>query len=1045
MRSKFKWIYALLVALTMQFSFAQDKTVTGTISDAQGALPGANILVKGTTRRVTTDFDGKYAIKAKEGEVLVFSFVEMANIERTVGASNVISVSMKSSNILNEVVVQGYRTVTKKSAVVSSASVSSKTIENRPNANVMNTLQGQLAGVNIASGTGQPGAKSTVIIRGLGTLTGNSDPLYVIDGFPSNSDNFRSFNSNDIESVSVLKDAAAISEYGSRGSNGVIVVKTKTASFGENKTTFRYSSVYGLTNLQRPKYNFANAQQLLQIEKNAETADPVKYFTFGGSLTDAQIASYGVNQDWVNYFFNQGTSSNNNISIENNGKNLNAFTSIGYFTQDGILKTTGLQRFNFRSNINGKSENERFKFQVVTSLGHSKNNEATNLGTGAINRNYVLGAYQAAPYLAASTYVNSGQTLLDYAGVNAVPNGTDDLSQTPYFLIDKLQQYSNLTEETRFDVATDFSYKLAKGLTARSKVSGQLLSTRFFQAENPRSFNALLFNRAGLGSVINSVLANTGVFTEFDGFEDINQRREFIFNNLWQLNYNKVIGKHTFNISANAEYNHSRLNTNNLRQNGLDIGLFVPNTGVGYIADNTTGTNDFYVPTISAANVRTDLISYFGSVDYDFNSKFGLVGSYRWDSSSRFLADDRLGQFYSIGGRYNLDEESFIKNLNFVNVLKLRGSYGTVGNLRILDGSVYAGINPPRYVTTFAAAAAAGTYAGASTYVATIGSAGLRWETTKSWNVGLDFELFNSRIKGAFDVYNKKTVDLFFTDPQASIIGASSFLRNSNTTVNNNGVELNLSYDVIRDKVNDITLTVRGNGAYNKNRVDGITVNNGKITNGNLVNRNGGPAFEYNLIPYAGVNPVNGNLLFQSALGGLTENPTENDRVLTGKNYLPVYQGGFGFDLNVKGFFLSSNFTFAQQVWRFDYDEAALYQQSGIGDFNKSSDLLNSWTPSNTGSNLPSLAATNEGQDGNSDRYLRDASYIRLRNVQFGYVVPKRFLDKTFIKGLTFTLQGENLVTFTKWKGFDAESTRTNDQSQYPTPKIVTFGVDLKF
>lgn len=944
--------------------------------------------------------------------------------------------------------------MTKKNAVTAAATVSAKTIENRPNANVMNTLQGQLAGVNITAGTGQPGSKSTVIIRGLGTLNGNSDPLYVIDGFPSNSDNFRSFNPNDIESVSVLKDAAAIAEYGSRGSNGVIVVKTKTAKFDESKTSFKFSTSYGVNQLQNPKYKIANARQLLQIEKNAVAASPTRFNGFGASLSDAQIASYQINEDWVDYFFRPGSTINHNLSVENNGKQLNSFTSLGYFTQDGILETTGLQRFSFRSNINGKSVNEKFKFQVNTAVNHSKNNEATGLGTGGVNRNYVLGAYQSAPYLSAGSYVNSAQTFLDYAGYGKALPGTADLSQTPYMLIDKLKQYSNLTEETRVDVATEFSYKITNDLTARSRVSGQLLSARFFQSENPRSFNALLFNRAGTGlpggtGVVASLLGNNGgiagnfAFTEFDGFEQINQRREFYFNNLFQLAYNKVVGLHTFNASVNAEYNHSRLHVNNFTQNGLDIALFKPNTGAGYITDNTTGTNDFYVPTIAASNLRNDLISYFASVDYDFNNKYGVVGSYRRDGSSRFLKDDRYGNFWSVGARWNIDEEEFMNSLEFIDVLKLRGSYGTVGNQRIVNGTLFAGIVPPAYVTTFAAPAAAGTYAGAPTFNPTFGAPGLQWETTIQWNLGLDFEFFKSRLRGSFDKYNKVTEDQFFTDPQSPIFGATGFLRNSEAAVTNDGFELALAYDIIRNS--DMTLTVRANGSYNKNSLSGITANDGKIPSGNFINRNGGPAFEYYTIPYAGVNPANGNLLFKSVLGGTTENPTEADRIETGKNYLPVYQGGFGFDFNYKGFFVSSTFTFAADVWRFDNDLEGFYSQSGIGDFNKSSDLLNAWTTTNTTSNIPRIDASNEGQDDNSDRFLRNASYIRLRNLQVGYNVPQRFLDKTFMTGLSFTLQGENLVNFTKWEGFDPESDRTGDSRQYPTPKIFTFGVDLKF
>ena len=267
MRSKFKWIFTLLLALSMQFSFAQEKTVTGVVSDNSGPVPGANIVVKGTTRSAQTDFDGKYSIKAKQGEILVISYVGMTDVTVKVGAATNYNAKLQDGVKLDEVVIQGYREVSKKTAVTAQATVNSKTIENRPNANVINTLQGQLAGVNITANSGQPGAKSSVVIRGVGTYSGSSDPLYVIDGFPSNSDNFRSINPNDVASVDVLKDAAAISAYGSRGSNGVIVIKTKKGKFGESKTTFRYSTQYGVSDLQKPKYSYATSKQLLKIER----------------------------------------------------------------------------------------------------------------------------------------------------------------------------------------------------------------------------------------------------------------------------------------------------------------------------------------------------------------------------------------------------------------------------------------------------------------------------------------------------------------------------------------------------------------------------------------------------------------------------------------------------------------------------------------------------------------------------------------------------------------------------------------------------------
>ncbi len=1014
MRSKFKWIFTLLVALSMQFSFAQEKTVTGVVSDDKGTLPGANVVVKGTSTGVQTDMDGKYSIKVKQGETLVYSFIGMQDQSKVVGASNTINVKLAAvAKVLEEVVIQGYRSVTKKQAVTAAATVNAKTIENRPNANAINTLQGQLAGVNITGNTGQPGAKSSVVIRGVGSINGNTDPLYVIDGFPSNSDNFRSINPNDIATVDVLKDAAAISQYGSRGANGVIVIKTKKGSYGEGKTVFRYNTIYGSSELQTPRYSYANAKQLLKIEQ-------VFGAGLGSTLTDQEINAYGVDTDWVDYFFRTAVSSQHNFSIENSSKNLNSFTSVSYLNQDGVLFTTGLQRFTVRNNITGKSNNEKFRYSANIGIGHSKNNEATNLGGGAINRNYVTGAYLGAPYIPLDLYENSAQ-------LNDLYNADGTLLYTPLFLVDKLQTYVNLTEESRFNVATEASYQITKDLTATMRTSGELLSTRFHQAEFPISFNAFIFPFADGG---------------FAGFEDINQRREFLFNNLWQLDYNKTFGKHTFNVNVNAEYNHSRFNSNNFRQRGLDPKFFVPDTGVGYIPDNAL--NDFRVPSISAGRLRNDLISYFGSLDYDFNKKYGIVGSYRIDGTSRFIGDNQFDSFWSVGARWNIDEEAFMDGLSFIDVLKVRGSIGTVGNQRIVNGTIYSGNNPPAFADIFSNST--NVYNNGAGFNIAFGYPDLRWETTEQWNAGMDFEMFK-RLRGSFDVYNRKTVDLFIEEPIVPGVGDldNIIVKNSDAFVRNRGLEVNIAYDVIKNA--NTTLTLRANGSYNENRVGGIVANDGQLFAGGgfFLTQNGGQINEPFVYPYIGVNPENGNLLFEDINGNPTETPVQADRRASGNNRLPVYQGGFGFDFDYKGFFVSTTFTFVQDVWRFDYDLENLYDPTNIGVFNVSDDLINAWNPTNTGSSIPALNAANLGLDDESDRFLRDASYVRLRNAQIGYRVPKKFLDRTFFTDVALTLQGENLFNITNWQGFDPESDRTADVYQYPAVRQYTLGLDLKF
>ncbi|MFC7346681.1 SusC/RagA family TonB-linked outer membrane protein [Chryseobacterium zhengzhouense] len=905
---------------------------------------------------------------------------------------------------IEAITITGYRPTTEKTTTSAVVKIDEKTIENRPNPNVLNTIQGQLAGVNIASGSGQPGAKPTVIIRGVGTLNGNTDPLYVIDGFPSNSDSFRTLNSNDIASMEVLKDASAISEYGARGANGVIVIKTKSGKYNQG-LKFRYSTNFLVSSQQDNKYNYSDSRQLLTLEKRYGIGR-------GFGLTDDQINNYDINTNWRKVFFQTAIGQTHDFSITSGGENINSYTSVGYLDQEGVLRSTGLKRFSLRNNINGKSSNSKFNYSLNSGIAYSKNNLATNLGTADVNQNFVVGAMSAVPYVSPSEYQNYKQLFDLYSA-----DGT--LLYTPLMLLDKLQNFETNLGETRVDLATQASYKISDDFTAMVRTSGQYLATTTLQAQYPYSFNSLLF----IGN------------NQFGGSETNSVQRQFLFNNLYQLRYNKkFLDKHTIGLAANGEYNFSQLDFNSIRRNGLDPKTYVPGAGTGYVAD--TSTDDVYVPVTSNYMLRYNMISYFGSLDYDFDKKFGVSGTVRTDGTSRFNTGRQWGTFWSVGARVNL--ESLLSNSN-ISLLKLRGSYGTVGNQRIVDGSVFDGINPPLFYDVYGVGN--NVYGPNRGYSISFGYPELRWETTRIADLGVDFDFFK-RLSGSLEFYNKKTEDQFIDVPVSSPVGTSAIRQNSTADVTNKGIELNLKYDII--KRDDWQLSIRGNGAYNNQKVSGIP-GLGEIKSGNYNTANGGKISEYYVYRYAGVNQGNGNLLFYDKNGSLTETPTDNDRVMTGKNFLPEYQGGFGFDVSYKGFYASTTFTFVANIWRFDFDYAGLMDPTSLGSFNASSDLLNAWTPSNTNTTVPSLTAANLGLDGNSDRFIVDASYLRLRNVQLGYTLPQTILKGTFINNLSVYVQGENLFTVSKWRGWDPESNRAGDQNQYPTPRIFTLGLDVKF
>ncbi|MCW4467384.1 TonB-dependent receptor [Flavobacterium sp. MFBS3-15] len=1020
MKSKFTWIFTLLLAFFIQFSFAQERTVTGVVVDNTGMpIPSATVKVQGSSAPgVQTDFDGNYSIQAKPGDKVEISYVGMQTQVVTVSASGTVpNVTLTDDpTVLDNVVVEGYRNSTKPLSNIAVTTVTAKTIEGRPNASFIQTLQGQIPGLNISTGSGQPGANSTVILRGYGSINGKVEPLFVIDGVPLDADNFRSLNPNDIESVSVLKDAGATSIYGNRGANGVIIVKTKKGTF-DSPLQVKYTGITSFTEMQSNKYNVMNSRQLLGLEKTAQRG-------YGASLTDEEIAAYDINTNWKDVLFRTGTSQNHVLSLTGGGKNLSAYTSVGFFDQEGILIDTRLKRFNFRNNLTGRSNDGRFNYSTALTVNYSRRDEASNIGTGNVNINPVLGANQGVPYISPDWYTTS-QALVDMYRADATdPNniGAGSLLLSPLMQLDIMKKGTLQTEELKMIGNVQASYRLTDELTAGTTFGADYTQATGLQVQDPTSFNSLFFAQAG---------------EEYLGWQFESFARNVLFNTNVNLNFTKSWGDHTLDASAFTEYFKGHSKSFNYAQNGLDPKVFVPGNGAGFIPFDP-GTPTFYLPEVASGKGTAGLFSYFASADYDYKEKYGLSATIRRDASYRFAETNRWGTYWSVSGRWNIDRESFMEGSVF-QMLKLRASYGTTGNQNIFGESIFNAPNGAR--TLFAQGTG---YANQPAYIlGQLGNPDLQWETVAQANIGVDFEVFNRRLRGTFDVYRRTTDDLYQEAQLSAITGTYEILANGGS-LQNQGVEALLAYDVI--KSNDFMLTLNFNGSYNQNKLLDITTVNNFRDLGLTARDEGGSLGQFYLIKYAGVNPANGNLLFYTKDGQLTENPDQlDDRRLTGKTSIPTYQGGFGFDASYKGFFLTTQFSFVADIYRFDYDLEGLQDPTDIGTWNKTTDLLNAWTPDNRVTDIPSLTLTNKGMDANSDRYLKDASYVRLRYMSLGYSFSNKLLEKTPFTGLRAYFQAENLVTWTKWRGWDAESNRGADQYQYPTPRILSLGLEVQF
>lgn len=992
MKTKFNGILTLLLALVVQVSFAQEKTVSGTVTDKDGTLPGVSVLIKGTTKGGETDFDGKYSVKAKVGDVLVFSYLGYETVERKVGSANTINVKMvEGGEVLEEIVIESAYDIKRSKPTVNSSvtSLSAETIEGRPNASIVQTLQGQAAGVNITTGSGQPGANSQIIVRGIGTINGDAEPLFIIDGVPVDGDNFRSLNPNNIASVTVLKDAGATAIYGNRGANGVIIITTKSGKFN-SKLQVEYNYLNSYSALQDVNFDLLGSRDQLLLEQTYGAGR-------GSGLTTAEIdaLSSQIDTEWRDVFFRTAVTHSHNLRLSSGSETTASNISLGFFEQEGILVDSDLKRFNLDIKINGTSENKKFRYGVSTSMNYSKSNEPNSVGSGAINRNYVLGAFMSVPYISPDEYTNGAALLSPLL-----------FSNTPLFLLDRLATYTRFEEEVKVIMALNASYEVADGLKVNSRFGLDYIEEISTRAEGPTSFNALLFAASG---------DNT------PGFQQQQSNRFAAINFLNSINYSTIIDDvHTIDAGLYMEVIKTHGRSFGFFARGLDPRTFYPGDGSGFVFDNAN--NDFYVGTENANITETGLLSFFGNVDYDYNKKYGFSATVRRDASYKFRTSNRWGTFYSASARWNIDKEDFMEDSAF-GLLKLRASWGRTGNQSA------GGAN-----TVLDLFFTGGGYGGAnSIIVGNPANPDFKWETTEQANIGIDFEVWSRKLTGSLDVYRKNTTGLFVGLPTPSYFGVTTIAANSDGNLVNKGVDLSLRYNAITNE--DFSLKFNMAGNYNISERYGANITGVE---------EGGPLGQYFSIPYIGVNPANGNLLFLDINDNVTETPdADTDRRFTGKSAQPDANGSFGFEMDYKNFFLTTQFNFTLGVDRFDFDYSDAVDPTAIGQFRHSGDLLRAWTPTNRITDIPALRASNLGGP-QGTRFLFDSDYIRLRFVQLGYNFSKDVLDKFKLNKLRVYFNGENLVTFTGWRGYDAEGFAGTSRG-YPTPKTVSFGLEIGF
>ena len=709
-------------------------------------------------------------------------------------------------------------------------------------------------------------------------------------------------------------------------------------------------------------------RQLLQFQKTYGQG-------LGATLTDAEIEARHrqANTYWSDIFFRKGVTKSHDLAITSGSKNTNNFTSLGYFEQDGIFMNTNLKRFSVRNNFTGKSENSKFNYSINMNMNFSRSSGIDGSGTGAIFFNPFYNALKGLPYL--SPFDPDGSITRDGGLIAGDAGGiTPDVS--PYVLLNASMMNTDIQDEIKILGGINANYNFAKNLTAGMQMGLDYSGFKALEILHPES-------------LLGPFQVNGTNNTEFGGLQQESYSRDFRFNSLFSVNYNNTFDdKHTIDAGIFVEYIKAHFDGLNFNQFGLDPRLV--GTGAAFIpgdtfddADGNPNTEDTqpYIPTVGAFKLEEGLFSYFANVEYDYDARFGLSASVRRDASFRFVDDNKWGTFWSIGGRWNIDGEEFMDG-SVVNSLKIRGSFGTSGNQRI-NNAQYSALNLTRDLY-----GVGGSYNGTPSTVPTvIANTDLLWEETEQANIGLDFGVWNNRLSGSLDVYRKLTTELFQNTP-VSPINATSAINTNIGSMENEGVEVQLKYIVFDNA--DWDISINGNTSYNKNRIRELPSNFNGIVNqgGSTALIEGESIGTFYLVPYAGVNPSNGNALFYTLDGGLTEQLTDEDRRSTGKSIYPVWQGGFGTMVSYKGFELNTQWSYFADLYRNNLDYGQLEDTSiAADDSNRTVSVQTAWQNPGDITSVPRVGNGFNAVDyiNTSDRYLEDASFLRLRNILFGY------------------------------------------------------------
>jgi TonB-linked SusC/RagA family outer membrane protein len=1055
MKTKFKGILMLFLAFFVQITFAQEKTISGKVSESSRPLPGLSISIKGTSKGTETDFSGNYTIKAKTGDVLLFSYLGYKNVEKKIGSSNTISIILEEdADSLDKVVLVAYGSQSRASLTGSVSVIGAEQIENATYSNPIQGLEGLASGLRVIQSSGQPGADPIIRIRGFGSINADSAPLIVLDGVPY-SGALSSINPQDIASTTILKDASSTSLYGNKASNGVLLITTKSGK--SNKTQISVDTRIGVTQRAAKEYNITNStgefyEMYHSILANSEfyaqgqAGTPV---TIGAArqtasndligvlgynvydVSDATLidpttgklnstANLLVNDRWEDALFRDSASfSSTNLNISGGSEDITYYFSLGTQTDNGYTVGSSFERHTARLKVNAKKIANIVSLSGDVAYSKSYSQTVPSDGTTSFN-NAFSWTRRITPIYPVFQYDENWNPIVnannpsgmayDFGNVQVFPSGATRGPRNYAPGEHPLAVIENTTETNERD---NFNAALRAKIDLPFGIKFEYVANLLTEVDK-----GIDFTGPGAGAF---AFSNNGLLT--------NNRDNFsAFTNQQLLTWKKDSGRHSFDALLGHETYVESFTTLSVEKRNL-IGDFSP------ILDNTS----VYV---GASNYNTNYTTegYFSRFIYGLDNNYFLNLTARYDASSVFHPDSRWGTFWSAGASWIMSNEDFMKDSEIINYAKLAVNYGTVGNDRIF----YEGTGVRNLVAYENQYAIDENNGELTQTLFSLGNKDITWEKAGSLDIAYEMSLFN-RVNLSLGYYRKNSEDLLFNNPLQLSTGQASSPENFGSMVNS-GLEIEVAVDAVKKE--NFNINVNANLSTLKNEITELPRDS--IPSGNFRRVVGKSLFDYFMVKSAGVDPANGDALYYTKdATGETITTTdyadavENGREFLDKRAIPAITGGFGTNIQVGNFSLGLQFAYQLGGYGIDNEYFSLFDQRN--NVKNIADYGDTWTVDNPTASLPRVDPLSPDQYRTSDLYLVDLSYLSLSNINLGYMLQNEAIKKYHINSIRFYGTVNNaFLLYSARQGYDPRLNSVGSSSaEYGANRTIAFGLNI--